>query len=120
MMLKKFVTPRRRQKRIHLRSALRLERTVFFVKLINKKLERQIKLDGPTRLFNKKTFHQDLETYLQEFKRQQKSYNLIMMDMDHFKDLNDSFGHYQGDLFISHFGEYLCNLLPTTGYRIGG
>ncbi|MFH1683198.1 MAG: GGDEF domain-containing protein [Candidatus Woesearchaeota archaeon] len=89
---------------------------------LNEKLTQQIKIDGPTGMFNKKTFHEDLEYYLEDMKRNKDSYFLIMLDCDGLKGLNDSYGHPEGDKFISALGEYLRSVNDKTvaGYRVGG
>lgn len=89
---------------------------------LNLRLADQVKIDGPTGLFNKKTFHNNLEIYLEEVKRDQENYFLIMMDCDGLKGLNDNYGHPEGDRFIAALGEYLGSVNDKTvaSYRLGG
>lgn len=53
--------------------------------------------DGLTRAFNKKYFLDRLETELAHARRQGAHLSLIMLDVDHFKRVNDTFGHLAGD-----------------------
>ncbi|UHS62976.1 GGDEF domain-containing protein [Agrobacterium vaccinii] len=47
---------------------------------------------------------------------------VIICDLDHFKSINDTYGHHIGDLVIQSFGELLRNYAPATSAtgRIGG
>jgi len=90
---------------------------------LNRQLALQVNLDGPTGLYNKKTFHKHLEMYLGEGKRGDKSYYLIMFDCDGLKSLNDKKGHPAGDEFISALGKCLRDvdrIYGTVSYRLGG
>ncbi len=53
--------------------------------------------DGLTRLFNHRFFHERLEEELSRAKRYRYTVSLIMIDIDNFKDYNDSYGHLEGD-----------------------
>lgn len=90
--------------------------------VIRQQLAIQVKLDGLTGLYSKKTFHEDLEGYLKEAKEKDRHYYLILMDCDRLKKLNDGFGHPTGDKFISALGEFLrsLNSIYRAGYRFGG
>ena len=60
--------------------------------------------DGLTKLFNRTHWENCLEA---EFKRWTRSKNpscLVMLDIDHFKNINDSYGHVIGDEVIRHIG----------------
>lgn len=48
--------------------------------------------------------------------------SLLMMDIDHFKKLNDQFGHDAGDLFLKHIGEELQHFCrkEEQAFRMGG
>jgi diguanylate cyclase (GGDEF)-like protein len=86
---------------------------------VNGQLEEQVKKDGPTGLYNKKKFHEDLDEYLRQVKAGKK-YSLILVDCDRLKDLNDTLGHAKGDEFLSKVGSYLASIENTVGYRFGG
>jgi diguanylate cyclase (GGDEF)-like protein len=50
-----------------------------------------------------------------------KPLNLMMLDVDHFKRINDQYGHYYGDLVIKHLAQRLVQLFPEELIaRIGG
>lgn len=56
--------------------------------------------DPLTKLSNRRFLMKTLEKELQRCERSQKSLALIMVDIDHFKSINDSYGHQQGDIVL--------------------
>jgi two-component system, cell cycle response regulator len=57
--------------------------------------------DGLTKAFNKKYFLDRLETELAYAKRHKASLSLLMFDVDHFKRVNDTYGHLAGDYVLA-------------------
>lgn len=55
------------------------------------------KYDGLTKLYNRKQFDKRFEIMLEELKKNKKSLNLIIIDADDFKQVNDTYGHKKGD-----------------------
>lgn len=53
--------------------------------------------DGLTGLSNRKAFDGELDRMIAEAKAENKSFALMMVDIDHFKSFNDKFGHQVGD-----------------------
>lgn len=53
--------------------------------------------DGLTDVFNKRFFLDQLEVKISEMKRMKQPLALLMMDVDHFKKINDQYGHVAGD-----------------------
>jgi diguanylate cyclase (GGDEF)-like protein len=48
-----------------------------------------------------------MEAKLKELMRDYRSIGVIMLDIDHFKQFNDTFGHPAGDLLIAELGKFL-------------
>jgi len=67
-----------------------------------------------TGLFNRRYMEETLERELRRAERNQRPLCVAMLDLDHFKDLNDSFGHEAGDLLLAEVGRLL-----RTGVRRG-
>lgn len=67
---------------------------------LRNKLELQSIRDGMTGLFNRSFMEVALDRELQRADRQGKPVALMMVDVDHFKQFNDSFGHEAGDLVL--------------------
>ena len=60
--------------------------------------------DPLTGLFNRRYLEETMERELNRVKRQGTSLGVIMMDLDHFKQYNDTFGHSAGDELLSALG----------------
>jgi diguanylate cyclase len=66
----------------------------------NAQLRHISRTDGLTGLLNRKTWEQSLRAEFKRFQRYRHSCSLIMLDIDHFKDINDTYGHTAGDEVI--------------------
>jgi two-component system cell cycle response regulator len=69
--------------------------------------------DGLTGAFNKAYFNQQLELEFKKVQTTGKPLSLIIFDLDHFKKLNDTFGHDAGDFVLKE----LAALISTMGVR---
>jgi len=63
-------------------------------------LEEEFKRDGLTGLFNRRFFDENMLRELDRAERLSHSLNLVLVDIDHFKAVNDSYGHQIGDQII--------------------
>ncbi|MBU8880630.1 diguanylate cyclase [Bacillus sp. FJAT-29790] len=79
---------------------------------LQKKHEEQLEYfayhDSLTNLPNRRFFTDRLLTELDHFRRKGKSFAVFLLDIDHFKSINDQFGHEIGDCVIEEFGRRLC------------
>jgi diguanylate cyclase (GGDEF)-like protein/PAS domain S-box-containing protein len=71
------------------------------------KLRDQAIRDGLTGLFNRRYMQESLERELRRAQRRNMSLGVIMLDIDHFKKFNDTFGHAAGDTLLRHVGALL-------------
>jgi diguanylate cyclase (GGDEF)-like protein len=78
--------------------------------------------DALTRLANRRRLEADLTLECDRSLRYARPLSLIMLDLDHFKRLNDSFGHAKGDEILQGVAETVTNTLRSTdtAYRFGG
>lgn len=76
----------------------------------NEQLRKWATLDDRSGLCNDRIFRLDLESCLKKVKENKHRQDLILVDVDLFKKINDSHGHLVGDLVISRIGNYLKNL----------
>jgi diguanylate cyclase (GGDEF)-like protein len=63
--------------------------------------------DGLTGLFNQITFYTMLEDEVARSQRSATPVSLLMLDLDHFKGVNDKFGHVTGDTVLKEFGRII-------------
>ncbi|MBP6629281.1 MAG: GGDEF domain-containing protein [Kofleriaceae bacterium] len=61
--------------------------------------------DGLTKLFNKRYFLDRLDGELRFARRHQSAVSVLMVDVDHFKQVNDQHGHLVGDQVLAHVAE---------------
>ncbi|WP_432738645.1 sensor domain-containing diguanylate cyclase [Maridesulfovibrio sp. FT414] len=78
--------------------------------------------DGLTRVFNRRSFDERL---VEEFKRHQRlntDLSLLMVDLDHFKNINDTYGHMAGDMVLEKVARLFESTLRSTDFiaRYGG
>jgi diguanylate cyclase (GGDEF)-like protein len=63
--------------------------------------------DPLTGLFNRRYMEESLERELKRAARSSQSVAVLMLDIDHFKRFNDTFGHQAGDSLLRALGEFL-------------
>ena len=107
---------------------LRLKRVLKERELNNERIRMMEKLqklaitDGLTRLYNSRSFYTQLEQEVDRIKRYRHPLTLLVLDIDHFKDYNDKFGHLEGDKVLVRFSQIIRSCLRTndSAYRYGG
>jgi diguanylate cyclase (GGDEF)-like protein len=85
-------------------------------------LEHQALHDSLTDLPNRVLLHDRLQQAIRAAQRDHTGVALLIMDVDRFKDVNDTFGHHIGDLLLKQLGERLGRVLrgSDTIARLGG
>lgn len=83
------------------------ERFANKLRKANSQLEQLAFLDGLTGLYNHRYFQENLTKELKRSKRYNRSFSLIMFDIDHFKQVNDTFGHPAGDQVLTNMAEQM-------------
>ncbi|MGK3996027.1 diguanylate cyclase [Sorangium sp. So ce1024] len=78
--------------------------------------------DALTKAFNKKYFLDRLETEVSYARRHSAHLSLLMFDVDHFKRINDTFGHLAGDYVLARIAKIASNTVRTEDVfaRYGG
>lgn len=113
-----------------------IQRDVTEQKNIEQKLEVLSRKDPLTGLLNRRSLDEILENELSRFKRSGEIYSLLVLDIDHFKLINDNYGHSTGDVAIQTItqscesnlrlydkmarvgGEEFCVLLPLSNKKV--
>jgi diguanylate cyclase (GGDEF)-like protein len=86
-------------------------------------LEHQARHDPLTGLPNRKWLGERLALLLEEARTKREGLALMMMDLDHFKEINDALGHFAGDQLLKLIGPRLAPILAARDgelARLGG
>jgi diguanylate cyclase (GGDEF)-like protein len=104
------------------RSGLRLHRALRELATKNELLERLALTDPLTRLANRRAFEESLATEVARTGRHGKHLSLLFLDLDRFKDVNDTYGHVTGDEVLAGFADLLRRFgrRGDLAARIGG
>lgn len=85
-------------------------------------LERETLLDPLTDIYNRRAYEQRLKQEMQRFKRYGQSFSLLLFDVDHFKNINDQYGHAAGDKCLKEMIQRFKPILRESDFlaRYGG
>jgi diguanylate cyclase (GGDEF)-like protein len=109
----------RKQVETNLRRAMdRLQTQLIEIGMLQSQLREQAIRDALTNVFNRRYLEETLERELARAEREGYPLCLIMMDLDHFKVVNDTYGHEAGDVVLkalaetvtrqSRHGDFVC------------
>jgi len=86
------------------------------------RLKEQSVTDSLTGLYNRSTLQSSLENALHQSDRSNTDMAILMIDIDHFKTINDQFGHDVGDIVLKKTGAFLNQSFRASDsvFRIGG
>jgi diguanylate cyclase (GGDEF)-like protein len=87
-----------------------------------KELEHLVTTDTLTGLPNRRSFFSRVQTEFTRSNRYGRPLSLIMIDVDHFKDVNDQYGHLVGDAALKHISEIMLSCIRESDMvaRYGG
>jgi diguanylate cyclase (GGDEF)-like protein len=100
-----------------------LENTTENLKVANTKLEDASYTDSLTGLHNRRYFNMIFDRELKRAKRSGTYFSFMMLDIDHFKQYNDTYGHLEGDTALKAVASQLKESLQRPGdfvFRLGG
>ena len=91
-------------------------------KISEEMIWKQANYDMLTGLPNRKMFHDRLEQEMRKADRDQRPLALLLIDLDQFKEVNDTLGHDKGDMLLQEAGRRICNCVrhSDTVARLGG
>lgn len=90
--------------------------------LLKEKLELLTLIDDLTKLYNRKSYNENLEKLLFQYKRYNTPFSIIIYDIDDFKQINDTYGHSVGDNVLVEMSKLIKLQIRESDYifRIGG
>ncbi len=92
------------------------------LQILNEELKQLATKDSLTGVLNRKSFFETAQHLLVLSQRQKSSACFILMDLDHFKIINDTHGHFIGDKVLVHFTQTIQKFLRKSDLfcRVGG
>lgn len=86
------------------------------------KLKTRAVTDQLTGLYNRRYLFEQLAKFFALYQRHEQQYCLVIMDIDHFKKVNDIYGHVTGDFVLREFAQFIKTRLRHTDLvaRYGG
>lgn len=99
-----------------------IQRDISALKKVMAELERLARIDALTGLYNRRYFLERFEAELERARRYGHPTSLLLLDLDHFKQINDRFGHGAGDEVLERAGLIINNHMRSMdlGGRYGG
>jgi diguanylate cyclase (GGDEF)-like protein len=100
--------------------------TISYITLATEKLHQNLEFmnhhDDLTGCFNKKTGIKELEREVNRARRYKHNFSIMMIDLDNFKSINDTYGHLEGDRVLVDFAQKAKAALRETDQlsRFGG
>ena len=104
------------------RTQLRIKNLTDELSEANKKLQELVEIDDLTGLYNMRSMYQRIELEISRCLRFENGLCIVMMDMDHFKKVNDDHDHLFGSFVLQHVGKIIKENVRDIDYgiRYGG
>lgn len=84
------------------------------LKETNEKLKQLITIDELTGAYNRRFMLEKINYEIQRYNRTKLPFSVIMFDIDHFKSINDQFGHNVGDIVLKKIVEIIMKIIRKT------
>lgn len=100
--------------------------TVTILAMVNERTRNALKdasLHDPlTNIWNRRALFSGADAMIRFYQKQNKTLTVVLFDLDHFKGINDRYGHQQGDRVLIDFCNRVSETLPQDGRfaRLGG
>jgi diguanylate cyclase (GGDEF)-like protein len=106
----------------NLKNYLEAEKPVIESKLLMEKLKENSLKDGMTGIYNRRFLEEFVGQFMRQADRNKDSYHVLMIDIDYFKNVNDTYGHDIGDKVIIELSDLLKKSIRSSdmAIRYGG
>ncbi len=96
--------------------------TTLVLKKSDLRSRKEAQTDSLTGLLNRRAALGQLEREIHRLRRREQPMAVLMLDLDHFKETNDTYGHLTGDRVLARVGQVLCESLrgSDVAARYGG
>lgn len=81
---------------------------------VEKKLHTLATRDTLTGVYNRYSLNKEIDINIKKYERYEDIFGLLMLDIDHFKNVNDTYGHDVGDLVLKELCSVIENLIRET------
>ncbi|MCR4310215.1 MAG: PAS domain S-box protein [Deltaproteobacteria bacterium] len=97
-------------------------RDVSLIKAYEEDLQVLANTDSLTHLFNRRQLYPIMQKELDRVARTKDPFSVLLMDIDHFKKFNDTYGHTGGDLLLAGFADKIRDSFREmdSAFRFGG
>ncbi len=102
--------------------ALPFMRILFHLDMLENEMRQLASIDSLTGVLNRRLFLSQAQQYTQFARREYMAFSIILMDLDDFKMINDTYGHDCGDRVLKNIGDTINNTLRESDFagRFGG
>ena len=107
---------------VRLKRVLRERALIAQRRVMEEQLRQMTITDDLTKLYNMRYFYEQLRLEMDRASRYKHSLSLLLLDVDRFKQYNDTHGHLEGDKILIRLGEVIqeCLRKSDSAYRYGG
>lgn len=84
----------------------------------NRQLEQQSRIDSLSGMLNRASFDQQMRAEIKRSRREQRPLALVLLDIDHFKQINDRLGHLAGDQAIKAVAAVISSQLKRPADKV--
>ncbi|KMY52349.1 diguanylate cyclase [Peribacillus loiseleuriae] len=87
-----------------------------------KMFDQSVLIDELTQVYNRRFLEETLPRYFQEYKRSKQVFSISVVDIDYFKQVNDTYGHLLGDRVLNEFAQFIKRSIRSSDliFRYGG
>ena len=105
-----------------IKNYLEAAKPVIESRILTSKLRESSLKDAMTGLYNRRFLEEFIDKIMNQAKRNEDTYSVLMLDVDYFKNVNDTYGHDVGDKVIAAIGTVLQNSIREAdlAIRYGG